>query len=535
MRCSQGAAEDMAAVETLPIAQPAARPETAAARKPVSAPNETDRASFADMVDAEVDVKGARDARDAKTDSDGGAETARADLAAVSAQPIPATPTPVVNVQATAVLAALQAAVASQVESPIEATKTTVSQPAATPAAAPAAVAPAVSLDPVIATTTAPDAAQPVAPASPETAIPVAVTSIANAEIPAAPAVETAASTAAAAISVTALAAPKAASPATKDKAPQESSSASDDASTGDAPEAPAPTTTNAAPTAPVNTQAAALAQAAAPTLSAPKPAASATASEASPGSRRAANRADAPAPAATGAAATSATPAKPASSGVTPVATATAQANAQVQASAASADATPDIKPDAPAASSTASTSFADALSAARAQASDAGRTQSVSPQLQSAPAATVQVYTKFVERFDGRAQRFEVRLDPAELGRVDIRIEIGADKKVHAVLAAHDSAALSDLMRGQRSLERALNDAGIDLAEGGLRFELSDNSGRNLAGGQQRGETGSDDQLAHAWRAFSTVDIAADAETAQAATAWPYSWRASRLDLVA
>jgi flagellar hook-length control protein FliK len=302
---------------------------------------------------------------------------------------------------------------------------------------------------------------------------------------------------------------------------------------TADVPDAPALVVAEPTPMSAAATQAAALVQTATPTPLAPKPAAPAPVSEASPGSRRAANRTDTPAVAADPAAANT-NSAKPASSGVTPVAAATAQANAQAQASAASADATPDIRTDSPAPSSNASTSFADALSAARAQASDAGRTQSLSPQLQSAPAAAVQVYTRFVERFDGRAQRFEVRLDPAELGRVDVRIEIGADKKVHAVLAAHDSAALSDLMRGQRSLERALNDAGIDLADGGLRFELSDNSGRNLAG-QQRGETGADDQLAHAWRAFSTVDVGVDAEAAQAATTRPYSWRASRLDLVA
>jgi flagellar hook-length control protein FliK len=299
-----------------------------------------------------------------------------------------------------------------------------------------------------------------------------------------------------------------------------------------DVSDVPAPTAADAAPASPATTQAA-LALPAIPAFPAPKPAAPATVSEASPGSRRAADRADVPAATADVAASSAGSP-KPASSGVTPVATATAQATARAQASAAAADTAPDIKPDAAAPSSTASASFADALSAARAQATGAGRTQSVSPQLQSAPAAAVQVYTRFVERFDGRAQRFEVRLDPAELGRVDVRIEIGADKKVHAVLAAHDSAALTDLMRGQRSLERALNDAGIDLADGGLRFELSDNSGRNLAG-QQRGETGSDDQLAHAWRAFSTVDVGVDAEAAQAASARPYSWRVSRLDLVA
>jgi hypothetical protein len=153
----------------------------------------------------------------------------------------------------------------------------------------------------------------------------------------------------------------------------------------------------------------------------------------------------------------------------------------------------------------------------------------------MQSAPQAVVQVYTRFVERFDGRAQRFEVRLDPAELGRVDVRIEIGADRKVHAVLAAHDSAALTDLMRGQRALERALSDAGIDLKDGGVKFELANDSGRGLAGGEQRRDAWSGED-ARVWRSFSTTDVAVEAGADDMAVATSaYSRRGARLDLVA
>ena len=143
------------------------------------------------------------------------------------------------------------------------------------------------------------------------------------------------------------------------------------------------------------------------------------------------------------------------------------------------------------------------------------------------AAPAATLQVYTRFVERFDGRAQRFEVRLDPAELGRVDVRIEIGADKKVHAVLAAHDSAALNDLMRGHRALERMLTNAGIDLADGGVKFELAGDSSRDAMPGKS--ESGS--ASPNVWRRFDTIDLPLEASV----TASPQPWRRTRLDLVA
>ena len=169
----------------------------------------------------------------------------------------------------------------------------------------------------------------------------------------------------------------------------------------------------------------------------------------------------------------------------------ASAQANAHPAASAATqsnATATATAAATNDAAQSTANTSTTVTSAAAQPVTTsnpltDTTRAVATPPALQSAPAATIQVYTRMIERADGRAQRFEVRLDPVELGRVDVRIEIGADRKVHAVMAAHDSAALTDLMRGQKALERALSDAGIDLADNGLRFEMSTDTGRSGA----------------------------------------------------
>jgi flagellar hook-length control protein FliK len=142
-----------------------------------------------------------------------------------------------------------------------------------------------------------------------------------------------------------------------------------------------------------------------------------------------------------------------------------------------------------------------------------------------------------RFVERFDGRAQQFNIRLDPAELGRVDVRIEIGADQKVHAVLAAHDSAALSDLIRGSKALEQALASSGVDLAEGGLRFELSeDRQERSGSGGAQTGssnERGNRPALERPLAATSLSDPLRGPQPE--APGLIYSWRPARLNLLA
>ena len=161
-----------------------------------------------------------------------------------------------------------------------------------------------------------------------------------------------------------------------------------------------------------------------------------------------------------------------------------------------------------------------------------EGARAASTGTPANTVPAPTVQVYTRMIERFDGRAQRYEIRLAPEELGRVDVRIEIGADKKVHATLAAHDSFALSDLMRGQRALESALRQAGVDVADGGIRFELSSDNGRNQSNGAPDGEARGRQGGPHdVWRGFSPVRMAADADAAAAVR----PWRSSRLDVVA
>lgn len=183
-----------------------------------------------------------------------------------------------------------------------------------------------------------------------------------------------------------------------------------------------------------------------------------------------------------------------------------------------------------APAQAATSQAAVADALTAPTAS-GEAAKTQATPAALQSAPPATIQVYSRIIERADGRAQRFEIRLDPAELGRVDVRIEIGADRKVHAVLAAHDSAALTDLMRGQRALERALTDAGIDLADKGVRFELATDGGRDGANQRHDGQSNSS-QRNNVWRGFDALTMPVDAETASVSQP---ARRSQRLDLVA
>ena len=85
----------------------------------------------------------------------------------------------------------------------------------------------------------------------------------------------------------------------------------------------------------------------------------------------------------------------------------------------------------------------------------------------------------------------RFEIRLDPADLGKIDVRMTIGSDGKTHAHLYVERPDTLDLLSRDQRVLERSLQQSGVNLQDkGGLEYSLMDqgNSGGQQMAGQDR-----------------------------------------------
>lgn len=69
---------------------------------------------------------------------------------------------------------------------------------------------------------------------------------------------------------------------------------------------------------------------------------------------------------------------------------------------------------------------------------------------------------------------RRFDIRLDPPELGRLEIRIDVSRDGQVTTHMVVERSETLDLLQRDSRALERALQNAGLDTSEGGLKFSL-------------------------------------------------------------
>jgi flagellar hook-length control protein FliK len=72
-----------------------------------------------------------------------------------------------------------------------------------------------------------------------------------------------------------------------------------------------------------------------------------------------------------------------------------------------------------------------------------------------------------------DGK-NHFEIRLDPPELGRIDVRLHIDHDGQVTSHLRVDRTETLDLLRRDAPALEKALQDAGLKTADSGLQFSL-------------------------------------------------------------
>ncbi|MFZ2029388.1 MAG: flagellar hook-length control protein FliK [Vitreimonas sp.] len=144
------------------------------------------------------------------------------------------------------------------------------------------------------------------------------------------------------------------------------------------------------------------------------------------------------------------------------------------------------------------------------------------------AAPVAA-QVGGEIIRRFNGRDTSFQLRLDPPELGRVDVRLDVSRDHRVTAVISADSPQALSDLARGARDLQQALQSAGLDVADDGLRFDLSSN-GQGNAFTQAQAQNQSNLRAANMAQAEPSIapDVASRPLSID-------SWRGSRVDLVA
>ena len=82
----------------------------------------------------------------------------------------------------------------------------------------------------------------------------------------------------------------------------------------------------------------------------------------------------------------------------------------------------------------------------------------------------------------------RFQIRLDPPELGRIDVHMHVDNAGNVSARMTVDKAETLDLLQRDQSSLEKALAQAGLDGNKPSLEFSLRQNPFARPDGGQQQ-----------------------------------------------
>ena len=83
----------------------------------------------------------------------------------------------------------------------------------------------------------------------------------------------------------------------------------------------------------------------------------------------------------------------------------------------------------------------------------------------------------------------RFEIRLDPAELGRIDVRIDVDRHGQLTSHLTVEKPETLAMLRQDAPQLQRALDNAGFKTGDGGLQFSLRDQSSSGQNTGNDAG----------------------------------------------
>lgn len=105
-------------------------------------------------------------------------------------------------------------------------------------------------------------------------------------------------------------------------------------------------------------------------------------------------------------------------------------------------------------------------------------------------------------LQHADNGMNRFQLRLDPPELGRVDVRMEVSSDGKLSAVIAVERPETLDLLQRDSRALEKSLAEAGLKTDSSSLSFSLKGGRHENQnADGSRPGHGAAGNLLTEDW----------------------------------
>ncbi len=127
-------------------------------------------------------------------------------------------------------------------------------------------------------------------------------------------------------------------------------------------------------------------------------------------------------------------------------------------------------------------------AQSAASAQASNAPR------HALPGQALTDQVSVQITKAVNAGADKISIHLKPADLGRIDVKLEVGHDGRVSAIVTADNKNTLDLLQKDSRELQQALQNAGLQMDNDSLSFNLRERGEDAQTAGSDVGDDGSE-----------------------------------------
>ncbi len=117
----------------------------------------------------------------------------------------------------------------------------------------------------------------------------------------------------------------------------------------------------------------------------------------------------------------------------------------------------------------------------------SSAARTATAPSSSADKPVAMVNVAVEISAKITSGKNQFDIRLDPEELGRIHVKVNVDRDGNVTTHMVADRRDTLDLLRRDTQGLERALQDAGLKTSDNSLQFSLRDQTQQNQQNGHE------------------------------------------------
>ncbi|MBF0307288.1 MAG: flagellar hook-length control protein FliK, partial [Alphaproteobacteria bacterium] len=81
-------------------------------------------------------------------------------------------------------------------------------------------------------------------------------------------------------------------------------------------------------------------------------------------------------------------------------------------------------------------------------------------------------------------------IQLRPDDMGRIEVKLDIGTDGRVGATIIADSRETLDAMQKDSRNLEKALNEAGLKTDSDSLNFSLRGEKGGEMARGDAQNQ---------------------------------------------